>query len=200
MRPISSIGYQSSRRKRGPTIVAALLLLLFNSSGRTANGQAPVRSEQVSREAQRSIANWLECSGCPPTRMLNLVGIEKQGGERGAVAKVLGAALCEGPPRAVTARIVRDLTLSEQELLEYAARHPEAVPLTGAAEGQASFVQVFIRNYRTSYRIRAAQALGASSGEAAGEELRKCRDIAGNPEEVDRAIDDAMRKRAEAPK
>jgi hypothetical protein len=154
----------------------------------------PTLTPDEATQVRRLIQTWLECSVCDyDDSSPELRSVIERGG---AAIEPLRTALLEGPS-AGDLELLRAHLRTTYKKLKDSAITPGELPISRTQE---SFVEMYVDNYVASYKIRAAQALGAIGAAQArdssvAKQAKEALEKAGtqpNPKDVDRAISAAV--------
>lgn len=160
------------------------ICIISMASSETAIAQAPATlSPADATQVRREIQAWLECGLCDEAELTPVKA-------RGAAAVgSLRFALLSGPSDGDIELLRAHLAKSYERLRDHSTT-PES---SSDSQAKKTFVKTYIDNFVATYRIRAAQALGAIGTEEAKQALDEAKKLK-NPKDVDRAITEAREK------
>ena len=155
---------------RGPSSRVVLVVVAFAIAA-TCSPPASAQQDDVSRKVQA----WMRCQECNGGQLRAVVALGS------AAVPALRTILIQGPPEADIAVVQRSLNAL--------AGSPGATPAPSAAA-----IARQLRNFASGYRIRAALALGEIGGAEARAALCAGRGAGATPDNVARAIEQALQR------
>jgi len=157
-----------------------LPLVLVAACSRTPSARQTGASTTLYRPA--AIIAWLDCVECTKAQLDAVAAL------RDNAVPELGGVLLNGPPKERIDKQRQYLTSRYQELVEYQKQHQ--TPRQPSTE--AEYVNTYVDRFIMLNRLRSARALGAIGTPAAKGALTQAAALPKQPEELQRAIREAL--------